>query len=199
MVLSSRECGFLCTSKARSVAAFPYKAIDTPISLIGAYNLARGDEDMEGGGLSSMRRKVETGMTDLLIDSCLEGYPATVGCADDLPAHLGVRPRTFIVNMDTCDRSGSHWVAFHFAPVGPPEFFNSLGNAPNTYHCRFVNEPQYYYCSSRIQTDDTDTCGLYCLYYFKRRHRGMELPDIVKDFSTVDLKGNEDNILISDC
>jgi hypothetical protein len=59
---------------------------------------------MEGGGLSSMRRKVETGMTDLLIDNCLEGYPATVGCPDDLPAHLGVRPRTFIVNMDTCDR-----------------------------------------------------------------------------------------------
>jgi hypothetical protein len=31
------------------------------------------------------------------------------------------------------------------------------------------------------------------------RHRGMELPDIVKDFSTVDLKGNEDKILRSDC
>ena len=26
----------------------------------------------------------------------------------------------------------------------------------------------------------------------------MELPDIVKDFSTVDLKGNEDKILRSD-
>ena len=32
-----------------------------------------------------------------------------------------------------------------------------------------------------------------------RRHRGMELPDIVKDFSTVDLNGNEDKILRSDC
>ena len=27
----------------------------------------------------------------------------------------------------------------------------------------------------------------------------MELPDIVKNFSTVDLKGNEDNMLRSDC
>ena len=71
---------------------------------------------------------------------------------------------------------------------------------PETYHRRFVNVlivngPQYYYCSSQIQPDDTDTCGLYCLYYFKRRHRGMELPDIVKDFPTVDLKGKEDTIL----
>ena len=95
-------------------------------------------------------------------------------------------------------------VAFHVPLVGPAEFFDSLGNAPETYHRRFaniliVNGPQYYYCSSRIQPDDTDTCGLYCLYYFKRRHRGMELTDIMKDFSTVDLKGNEDKILRSNC
>jgi hypothetical protein len=88
--------------------------------------------------------------------------------------------------------------------VGPAGFFDSLGNAPETYHRRFpnvliVNGLQYYYCSSRIHPDDTNTCGLYCLRYFKRRHRGMELPDIVKDFSIVDLKGNEDNILRSDC
>ena len=88
--------------------------------------------------------------------------------------------------------------------VGLAEFFDSLGNAPEAYRRRFANVlifngPQYYYCSSQIQLDVIDTCGLYCQYYFKRRHRGMELPDIVKDFSTVDLKGNEDKILRSDC
>jgi hypothetical protein len=51
-----------------------------------------------------------------------------------------------------------------------------------------VNGQQYYYCSSEIQPDDTDICGLYCLYYFKWRHRGMKLPDKVKGFSIVDLK-----------
>ena len=73
---------------------------------------------MEGGGRPPKRRKVETGITNLQIESCLKGYPATVCCADDLPAHLGVRPHTFIVNTDTCDRDGSHWVAFHFPLVG---------------------------------------------------------------------------------
>jgi hypothetical protein len=67
-----------------------------------------------------------------------EGYPATVCCADELPAHVGVRPRTFIVNTDTCDRGGSHWVAFHFPLVGPAEFFDSLGNVAETYHRRFT-------------------------------------------------------------
>ena len=95
-------------------------------------------------------------------------------------------------------------MTFHFPLVEPVEYFDSLGNALETYHRRFdnvliVNGPQYYYCSSQIQPDDTDTCGLYCLYSFKRRHRGMELPDIVKDFSTVDIKGNEDKILRSNC
>jgi hypothetical protein len=70
--------------------------------------LARGDEDMEGAGRPPKRRKVETGMTNLQIESCLKGYPATVCCADELQAHVGVRPRTFIVNTDTCDRGGSH-------------------------------------------------------------------------------------------
>ena len=110
-------------------------------------------------------------MTNLQIESCLKGYPATVCCADELPAHVVVRPRAFIVNTYTCDRGRSHWVAFHFPLVGPAEFFDSLGNAPETYHRRFpnvliVNGPEYYYCSCQFQPDDTDTCGLYCLCYF---------------------------------
>ena len=137
--------------------------------------LARGDENMESGGRPPKRRKVETGMTNLQIEICLKDYPATMCYADELPARVGARPHTFIVNTDACDRGRSHWVTFHFPQVGPPELFDSLGNAPETYHRRFanvlfVNGPEYYYCSSQIQPDDTDTCGLHCLYYFKRGH-----------------------------
>jgi hypothetical protein len=50
---------------------------------------------------------------------------------------------TFIVNTDTCDCGGSHWVVFHFSLVGSAEFVDSLGNASESYHRRFanVNEP----------------------------------------------------------
>ena len=161
--------------------------------------LARGDEDMEGGGRPP-RENWDDQSPDRELFKGL--FRDRVLCRR--VAHAGVRPRTFIVNTDTCDRGGSHWVAFHFPLVGPTEFFDSLGSAPETYYRHFanvliVNGPQYYYCSSKIQPDDTDTCGLYCLYNFKRRHRGMKLPDIVKDFSTVNLKGNEDKILRSNC
>jgi hypothetical protein len=33
--------------------------------------------------------------------------------------------RTFIVNTDTCDRGGSHWLAFHFPLVGLAVFIIS--------------------------------------------------------------------------
>ena len=102
-------------------------------------SLARGDDDMEGGGRPPKRRNVEIGMTNLQIESCLKDYPTTVCCADELPAHVGARPRMFIVNTDTCNRGGNHWVAFHFPLVGPAEFFNSLGNAPEAYHRRFAS------------------------------------------------------------
>jgi hypothetical protein len=47
--------------------------------------------------------------------------------SDELPAHVGDRPRTFIVNTDTCDRGGSHWVVFQFPLVGPAEYFDLAG------------------------------------------------------------------------
>ena len=138
-----------------------------------------------------------------LEESCLKDYPATVCCADELPAHVGVSHCTFIVNTDTCDRGGSHRMVFHFPRVGP-RMFRFAGKRTGSV------SPPFRQCPDRQRTamlllfvsnppDDTDICGLYCLYYFKRRHRGMKLADIVKDFSTVDLKGNEDKILRSNC
>ena len=37
--------------------------------------LARGEEDMGGGGRPPKRRKVENGMTNIQIESCLKVYP----------------------------------------------------------------------------------------------------------------------------
>ena len=128
-----------------------------------------GESRGRGGGCGGMWRRVEEEQPDLLAWwPCGGGYPWLLICL------YWWWHRTFIVNTDTCDRGGSHWAAFHFPLVGSAEFIDSPGNAPETYHHRFanVNEPQYYYCSSQFQPDDIDTCRLYCLYYFKRRHRG---------------------------
>ena len=142
-------------------------------------------------------------MTNLQIEICLKGYPATVCCADELPAHVEVRPRTFIVNTDTCDRGGSQ-SGVSLSPRGTPRIFRFAGKRTGNVSPPFRQRPDRQRTAILLlfvsnPPDDSDTCGLYCMYYFKRRHRGMELPDIVKDFSTVDLKGNEEKNLRSDC
>ena len=85
-------------------------------------SLARGEDDMEGGGRPPKRRKVETDMNNLQIESCLKGYPATVCCADELPARVGARPRTFIVNTDTCDVAEVTGWRFTFPTWDPRNF-----------------------------------------------------------------------------
>ena len=141
---------------------------------------------MEGGGRPPKRRNVETGMTRRVTGPRGSQAP-------HVHRQYGhVRPWRKSLGGVSLSSRGTRRI-FRFAGkrtenVSPPFRQRPDGNGP-----------QYYYCSSRIQPDDTDTCGLYCLYYFKRRHRGMDLSDIVKDLFTVDLKGNEDKILRSDC
>ena len=53
----------------------------------------------------------------LTVESCLKDYPATLCYTDELPAHVGVRTRSLIVNADTCDCGVSQLVAFHFPLV----------------------------------------------------------------------------------
>ncbi|CAC5380322.1 unnamed protein product [Mytilus coruscus] len=127
-------------------------------------------------------------MTGSDVEDTLIGLPVTVCSADDLPTYLSDRPRMFVVNTDKCDQKGSHWVAFHFPASDPPEFFDSLGQLPETYKHYFrnlliVNGPQYCVVNNRIQPDDSETCGLYCIYYVKLRCRGLKMEDILNNFS----------------
>mgnify|MGYP003869545539 CR=1 FL=1 len=115
-------------------------------------------------------------MTGKDVEDALSGLPVTVCCAEDLPIYVSDRRRRFVVNTDNCDQKGSHWVAFHFPASGPSEFFDSLGRLPEKYQRYFrnvliVNGPKYCVVCNQIQPDDSDTCGLYCIYYVKLRCR----------------------------
>ena len=65
------------------------------------------------------------GTYDYELECYLKDLPATVCCADKLPARVESRAQSFLVNTDSCDREGIHWVAFHFLKDGPAEFFDS--------------------------------------------------------------------------
>jgi hypothetical protein len=127
------------------------------------------------------------------LECYLKDLPATVCCADQLPARAENRAQSFVVNTDSCNREGTHWVAFHFPKEGPAEFFDSFGLVPETYHRRFrnvliANAPQYKFNPIRVQPEDVNTCGLYCVHFVKYRYRNFTLEDIVNEFSARDPK-----------
>jgi hypothetical protein len=93
------------------------------------------------------------------LECYLKDLPATLCSADQLPARVENRAQSFVVNADSCDREGTHWVAFHFPKEGSAEFFDSFGRAPETYHRHFrnvliANEQQYKLNTVRVQPED---------------------------------------------
>ncbi|VDI84252.1 Hypothetical predicted protein [Mytilus galloprovincialis] len=139
-------------------------------------------------------------MSDAELEEALEGLPVDVCCAEELPADISHRPMTYVVNTDTCDGPGKHWVAFHFPSTGPAEFFDSLGRSPEYYHRRFrnvliANGPQYRFSTTQVQPGSSDMCGLFCVHFVKMRYRNISMEDIVKDFSSRDLMSNDDKLL----
>ena len=58
--------------------------------------------------------------------------------SDKLPTSVSSYPALFIANVDTSDKPGSHWVAFHFTKDQEGEFFDSYGLPPNKYSRRQV-------------------------------------------------------------
>jgi hypothetical protein len=97
------------------------------------------------------------------VRSCLKRHPVT--------SATGVRVR---IDDERAGPPPSSIHTYKQSWISTTTTTTPLGNAPETYHRCFanVNGPQYYYFSSQIKPDDIDSCGLYCLYYFKRRHRG---------------------------
>ena len=127
------------------------------------------------------------------LERYLKNLSATVCCADQLPVRVGSRTQSFVVSTDSCDREGTHRVAFHFPKEGPTEFFDSFGRALEKYHRHFrnvliANGPQYKFNTVRVQPEDDDTCGLYCVHFVKYRYRNFTLETIVTEFSARDPK-----------
>ena len=70
-------------------------------------------------------------MNNYQLETMLRGYPVTVCTADEIRKQRG---RFVIANTDTSDgNGGKHWVVFYFPKLGPYEFFDSIGNTPESY------------------------------------------------------------------
>ena len=112
-LLTCRPCGLVF---AHAWGLKDHQIRGCPVDELSARRCKREDDGVEG----TYGYELECHLNDL---------PATVCCADQLSARVEKRAQSFVVNSDSCDREGTHWVAFHFVK-GHAEFFDSFGRAP---------------------------------------------------------------------
>jgi hypothetical protein len=116
-----------------------------------------------------------------------------VKAADRLPSIHSNSAKFYVVNTQNSDFPGEHWVVIGLGMI--PEFFDSSGQAPQSYKKRFqyflINHgPNYRYNLQRLQNLGSDVCGKYCLFYIYHRSRNVSMKGILKLFSS-DFESND--------
>ena len=110
---------------------------------------------------------------------------------------LGSLPCYLIVNLDSTEMSGSHWIAIGVFQDSL-EIFDSLGfnvlNWPRVPNCllRFLHRLSLFrsvQCSKRLQPDESVLCGFYTLLYIK--YRPFFSFHFLENLFSVDLEQND--------
>ncbi len=101
---------------------------------------------------------------------------------NELPTCL--LPGGYVVNSEDRGSPGQHWMCVYVAEDGQVEFMDSLGRKPTDYK---LNLRCTYY-SAPVQGKNTDSCGLYVLYYLFWRSRGVAMHVIM---ATLNKKNND--------
>ena len=100
--------------------------------------------------------------SDRMIEKRFRGlYPL-----DMIPKNLP--PNSLIVvNQDRSMEPGSHWIVLHYKDNNIVEHFDSVGKTPKKFihNLLISNNNTYGYNNKRLQAYNSNTCGLFCLYY----------------------------------
>ena len=122
------------------------------------------------------------------IDCDVEMKEKIIGvfAADDIPHLIRSSSYVLIVNSDTHDLPGSHWIAC-YANNDVLETFDSYGYSADSlspFIKRYMNTfTKTVNNIKRLQSSNTKVCGQYCLFYLMCRCRGYSMKDITDIFS----------------
>jgi hypothetical protein len=114
---------------------------------------------------------------------------------DKLPTNI-YPYKMLLMNTDPAFLPGKHWVCMFIPNNGPSEFFDSIGKNPYQYSKKIVDflGDTYLYNTVRLQPHNSDTCGLYCLYFLYHRIRNFSFMDILSSFKK-DLEYNDEIVI----
>lgn len=91
------------------------------------------------------------------------------------------RFNSFIINLDSSNLSGSHWVGIYFEENNDAFYFDSYGIEPlNKHILKFLkyNSKDIFYNKYAFQEDFSITCGEFCLYFLFCRSRHLKLKEL---------------------
>ena len=135
-----------------------------------------------------------TGMNTLQILNVLKNDPFTKSVFTDvLPSDLLLnqiqkKPRGFILNEDTSNGPGTHWISIYITADGKGEFFDSYGEPPEFYSRNFETFLEDYsstftWNEKTLQSPWSCVCGQYCLFYALHRSRNIFMSTTVNMFT----------------
>ena len=106
-------------------------------------------------------------------------------------------PACLVVNSESSNGRGEHWLAIYFLDHKRCEFFDSyafpLGlYGLSKYLSKFIVLAQV---KHPLQANDSSVCGHYCIYYLYYRSLGFTMDFITQQFATKDLISNDKNVL----
>ena len=119
----------------------------------------------------------------------------SVFSAHQAPDIIQRRPAALIVNTDTYDKPGKHWIAMYFDKNGKGRFFDSYGRKPSFLrlcwkHFMDNNSNEWTFNKIQVQKSGSNLCGVHCLMYLLERSRNPHAADadILKDFSDTNME-----------
>jgi len=112
--------------------------------------------------------------------------------------HL-IKSRSFCIIVNTQDSylPGLHWLAIYKSRKNNYiDFFDSLGNSIFYYGGEIIEFLKakgglVRYNNCKVQSNNSNACGMYCLYFLIKRDKGVQFVNILNHFSSSELSTND--------
>ena len=114
------------------------------------------------------------------IDDLEIKYFRSIYSRDRLPDEIR-KKECGIINLDSIEGQGTHWVCYRNIDKQMVEYFDPFGliMPHEVYHKIAKSRKKIFYSQDEIQNRDTVVCGYWCLYYLIERQKGKSILDVI--------------------
>ena len=141
------------------------------LSIPSHFNLRRDERHQDSGTMNTEQ------LSKLIRNSkCLNETLIDITAINVLPTvRIRPFPQLYIINTDPFPNPGKHWVCVVFYNASKADYFASLGKHPEAYSRnlkRFIIENSSNKCTfipKQIQSNSSDICGLYVVFFAMMR------------------------------